>query len=395
MSHTESTIININIDNFEAAVATAKEPSLTKVPFVIAQEGPRAIVLSSSPNAHSEGIFPGMLLSTTLKREPKLKVVPPNPFENALANKMLIEIASNYSPSILPSHSGNLFLDVKGTKRLFGEPVDCALALKKRILSKLNMGCAVAVASNKLVAKIGSQTISPEGIAQIRSGQEASFLAEQDLKLLPGVGLATGRVLNVAGFTKIGEIAQLTDAEAFAILGQRGITLRNAALGLEPNPFLIERSKERTITRKINFFEPVLEFDSVLAAVVATAEDASVEMRSFNLATRALFLRLFWADGSLSEHKERFNSPLVNDNELRLACRQAVIKSFVKRIRLKGILLKFIDLEDSFREAELFDFAKATAQKQLQKNIDILRSRYGAAIVRSGATLYNGQSNCR
>lgn len=386
----KSTIININIANFAASAEIAKEPSLAKKAFVVAKGERNKIILSSSPVALSEQIFPGMYLSRALQIEPKLTVLDSNSQTNTTINNALVKIASSYSPTLVSPSLGNLFLDVKGTERLFGEPVDCALALKNEIYDKLNMGSAIAVAPNKLVAKVVSDTISPIGIAQVKWGEEASFLAKQDLKLLPGVGLATYKLLNVAGFSQIGEIAQLSDAEAVSLLGKRGLSLRNAALGLEANPFLLDSPKEQAIARKVTFFEPALNYDAILAATIAAAEDASLEMRKQKLSTQTLFLRLFWADNSISEHKERFKNFLTLDCELREALSSFIAKSLTKRIRLKALLLKFLDLESSFSEVDFFNFENITSKKKLQNSIDLLRSKFGSEIIRSGTTLYYG-----
>src|SRR5690554_349237 len=119
--------IHISVANFNAAVAMAKEPSLKESAFVIAKESSRSLVLDLSKRALDEGIYKGMLVKTALQRVPSLKVITPDPVTSAKVDSLLIKLASKYTPLIASSGNGNLFLDVKGTRRLFGEPVDCAL----------------------------------------------------------------------------------------------------------------------------------------------------------------------------------------------------------------------------------------------------------------------------
>ena len=138
------------------------------------------------------------------------------------------------------------------------------------------MRSAIAVAT-MLVAHVGTQPLN-QGIAEIKAGTEASFLAHQDIALLPGVGSATEKLLKVAGFYEIGQIATLTDCEAVALLGKRGLKLRDAALGIDYSPFVIEVKNRDKIYKRIDFSEEILQ-DLIKAAISSCCEEAGLDAK--------------------------------------------------------------------------------------------------------------------
>ncbi|GAB1484121.1 hypothetical protein MASR2M78_29380 [Treponema sp.] len=229
--------MHLNVIDFPASVALAQDRSLADKAFVIAgSSSARSIVLDVSRRAREEGLSVGMSLSAAERRIRGLLVLQSDALSYAKANEEMEKIVSCYAPLVQNDSGGHLFLDLAGTGRLFGPHVDCAVRIRNEIVQKIGIEPTVAVARNKLVAKVGTRSIRPDGITCIREGDEASFLAPQDALLLPGIGPAMARILSIAAFTEIGDIASLSDEEARALFGPRGRALRDAARGIDESP---------------------------------------------------------------------------------------------------------------------------------------------------------------
>lgn len=370
-------IIDISISDFSVAIALSKNPTLKKESFVIANSSSRSIILAVSPNARKEGLRPGMFVAHALKLNSSLKILHPDIKSLNEATSLLTKLASFYTPSYRVENNGNLFLDVGGTTRLFGPPIDCAVQLRKEIFEALNVESAVAVATNKLVAQVGTRTIKPQGIAQINAGTEASFLAHQDIALLPGVGLATEKLLKLAGFYEIGQIAILTDCEAVALLGKRGIQLRDAALGIDYSPFEIDPKNRDKIYKRIDFSEEVLHLDLVKAAISSCCEEVGFEMRRNSLASCNITIKIYWVDGVITKGDKKFKTPLFYDYELIKAALSVVEKALTRRVRLRSLSLTLGELEEYKRQNSLFLLEKEQRREKLQKTVDLNRSRFG------------------
>ena len=229
----ESTILHVNVTDFMAAVEEVRDPSLRGRPFVVGWQGrSRAIVLAVSETAFQEGIRRGMLLEAARKKVRTLKVLSPAYEVYRRADARLAEVADRFSPVVELKGGGHLYLDLSGTRRLFGPSVDCAERVRKEIIQATDLIPALGLASAKVVSKVGTRVVRPWGFIAVPPGEERSFLAPLDVSLLPGVGARLLTRLHLLQIRTIGELASLTEEEA-EVLGPYGMLLRNRARGVD------------------------------------------------------------------------------------------------------------------------------------------------------------------
>ena len=278
---------------------------------------------------------------------------------------------------------------MKGTGRLFGPAIDSAVRLRREIREQLGLEGSVAVASNKLVAKIGTRAVRPFGLTQIRQGDEADFLSSQDVSLLSGVGPATKALLSVAGITKIGQIAVLDDIEVVSFLGKRGLVLRDAARGLDFSPVQDKLYERRTIQRKVYFAQPVFKSEAIKAALICAAEDAAAEMRKLDLGCARVSTTLLWSDGRKSEAARKTKGQWVLDHEIETQLYQCCLEALQRRVSLLACTICLSDLEPSLKQIDLFFEKTGEKQEQLQKSVDRMRAKFGAGILCHASGLYH------
>lgn len=387
-----ASVVHLNVADFGAAVAAAKDPALAGRPFVIAGSASgRAIVLGLSPLARREGLMSGMALASAEERIHGLVVVPPDPASCARAGEEMERLASRYAPLVQNDSGGHLYLDLSGTERLFGPALDCAVRLRNEIAEALGVEPELAVARNKLVAKVAARSVRPAGIAGVRGGDEAAFLATQDARLLPGVGPALSRLLDATGMREIGELASLADWEALALFGRRGLSLRDAARGLDSSPVTQGRLGERSIRRRADFAEDELEAPLLRAALISLVEDAGLELRKALLAARLVRVGLSYSDGYRASGEESSRRPLLLDAELLDAADRAFAKAAARRVRLRSLGLELGGLAPAVREPDLFIPEGPSRAERLQAAVDSSRLRYGpAALTRASAVARAG-----
>ena len=388
-----STVVHLNVADFQAAVAVARDGSLASRPFIIAgaSQSARAIVLGLSHRARDEGLAVGMSLAAAQRLVPGLLVLPPDPAASALAESEMMRIASRWSPLVQDDSGGHLFLDLAGTERIFGPAIDCAVRIRNDIADAVGLEAAVAVAANRLVAKVAARSIRPVGVAYVRRGDEAAFLSPQDAELLPGIGPALSRVLSVAGIHEIGQLATLTDHEATALFGKRGLALRDAALGIDPTPVASGCLGQRSIKRRVDFETDQLGARSIRAALIASIDDAGLELRRSLLSAGRLVVAVQYADGCRAEATERHDAPWTLDAELIAAADRAFDRAATRRVRLRALAFELSALSPARREPDLFMPQGPDRLQRLQSAVDTARNRFGAAAVtRACAIACNG-----
>jgi DNA polymerase-4 len=101
-----------------------------------------------------------------------VQILPPHPDRYEQAMRDVLKRALPYSPLIETGEDdGHLFMDATGTGRLFGPPKDVAWRLRRQIKSDLDLDPIWSVAPNKLVAKVATRLVKPDGEYIVAPGE--------------------------------------------------------------------------------------------------------------------------------------------------------------------------------------------------------------------------------
>ncbi len=244
------TVLSIDPPAFCTTVEGLVAPGLRQRPVAVAAPGAdRATILALSAEARMAGITRGMPVAKAKKVCPDLILRPPNPQLYARASRALHEILQRYAPIIEPRGYGHAYLDITGTGRLFGPPIDVAMKLWRESRERLRLPLAVGVAGNKLVSHAASTVLKSWTDQQavertggqalgVDSGTEAGFLAPESVVLLPDLDDRIRTRLDDYQLERIGEIQAIADQELAAVFGPPGRTLGAHARGIDQRPVL-------------------------------------------------------------------------------------------------------------------------------------------------------------
>jgi DNA polymerase-4 len=318
----------------------------------------RAVVLALSTEARRAGIERGMAVREARKLCPDLRFIPPNPRLYARASRALHEILRVYAPVIEPRGYGHAFLDLSGTGRLFGPPVDVAERVRREVDRRLRLPLSVGVAANKLVSqavvRADRQSDEPEGDALVVPfGVEAGFLAPHPLGVLPDLHPRMRSRLDDYQLDLIGEVAAIPESALCAVFGGAGRTLRARALGIDPRPVLPpERLAElsashifTTDTNDLAVLHPLLRM---------LTERLGRRLRHGGLVARRLRLTVGYAD-----HTDGARTiPLPDstlDGDLWDAARRAFALANNKRIAVRGVTVSVERVEETSGQMDLWE----------------------------------------
>jgi len=378
----ERQILHLNIAHFMAAVEELLDPSLRGRPFVLAPHGAeRAVAVEVSRTAFREGLRRGMPLDHIRRVVPGVRVLPVREAVYRKAGAELYETAARFSPLLESPGGGHLFVDITGTRRLFGHPVDCAARLREEAVRRSGLRPVAGLAVNRLVSKIGTRVVKPDGFVVIAPGDERGFLRRQEVSLLPGVGAGLLERLGLLGIREIGELASLTDADAAAFLGRHGPLLRDRARGIDTAPSPARRPGGQSI-RASRLFDTDTNDAAVLeAALRGIVEDAGVLLRTDGLAARRVEVALSYSDRLRARGAETLTAPAWRDAELFEASRAALYRGMTRRVRVRRLSVVLSLLAPAVRQAELFTPPEILKGEALQGAIDSIRRRYGREAV--------------
>jgi protein ImuB len=262
---------------------------------VIEVRPPHEFVCSMNRHALSKGISLGM---TRLDVEglDGVKFLARSAQTEAAARVVLLECVSQFSPRIEDTGEGTacaFVLDISGTERLFGTPVQLAERMRSALASA-GFRVSIAVSANYHAARM--KAAASRGIAVIGEGEEAAALANLPLACLQ-LAQDQREVFAMWGIRTLAELAALPEVELITRLGAEARVWRELARGKHVHLFQpIE--PEFTLREFCEFDEGIEEFDSLLF-VGARMVDCLVSRAT----DRALSLALVTAHMSLEGGK--------------------------------------------------------------------------------------------
>ena len=403
-------ILFVDPPAFCTTVEALVAPALRTRPVAVAPPGAeRAVVLALSTEARRAGLERGMAVQQARKLCPDLVLIPPNPRLYARASSALLEILRAYAPVIEPRGFGHAFLDLTGTGRLFGPPVDVAARVRREVRERLRFPLSVGVAANKLVSQAVVRAdrrsdAGDSGALIVPYGVEAGFLAPHPLIVLPDLHPRVRTRLDDYQLDFIGEVAAISESALCAVFGGTGRTLRARALGIDPRPVLPpERLAELSLAHILS--TDTNDLDVLHALLRTLTERLGRRLRRGGLVARRLRLEVGYADHT--DGARAVPLPLsALDADLWSAARQALAMANRKRIAVRGLTLTMERVEDQSAQLELWEsgagdldpaeeigdaavrpVAPPLRRFALQRAVDGIHSRYGARGVFRGAQL--------
>lgn len=395
-------VLFIDPPAFCTTVEALAVPALRGRPLAVAPPGAdRAVVLALSGEARAAGLERGMAVKRARRMCPDLVLLPPNPRLYARASRALHEILRVWAPVIEPRWYGHAYLDLTGTGRLFGPPVDVAWRIAREAQARLGLPLTVGVAANKLVSEAAARLVEPEDGAPARcepplhvpGGEEAGFLAPHPVSLLPDLPERVRERLDDYQLDLIGEVAAISEAALCSVLGAPGRSLRAHARGIDPRPVLPpERRAElraahilATDTNELAVLHPLLGL---------LAERVGAVLRRRGLAARRLAVTLAYADYDTAQARLPLG-PDPLDAELARVARHAFTKAHRRRTAVREVGVVAEDVVESGRQLELWDDADrqgtalptrppAAGTGAMQAALDRIRTRWGTRAVRWG-----------
>jgi DNA polymerase-4 len=387
----DRSIIHLNVADFAVAVERAVDRRLAGRPVVVALPGAaRAAVYDMSEEAYRAGVRKGMALARAKRLCRDACILPPHPERYEQAMRTLLQHALPYSPRIEAGDiDGHLFIDATGTGRLFGPPQDVAARLRRELRSRHRLGPIWSVAPNKLVAKVATRLVKPEGECVVEPGAEQAFLAPLGLELIPGIERDDLVLLREFNLRRAHEVAALRLEELHVPFGRRAMLLYEAVRGIDASPVLAVGEKPPTVTAGHAFDIDTNDTATLLAALYRLVEQAGEELRRRRRAAQRAAVALDYSDGVRCVRQAAVRPATANDIILFEAARQALVRAWARRVRIRHLRLVCDRLVFPPAQVALFDGDRQLTEKRerLIGAVDAVRRRFGREAVAIGRTV--------
>lgn len=388
-------IVCLQIPSFEIALARTREASLRHRPVATASiHTPRALVREVSYEAAAEGIQPGMSVELARRLCPGLRVVPPDSSMTQAAHRELQQAIVPFAPAWESIRPGSLFLDLTGTQRLFGRPMDTAARMGRELTVKWGWHSKIGLAVNKLVSQLAATTLGePPQMRSIHSGSEQEFLAPLPTTLLPGLNRMQAshifRRLDDLNLRTLGSIADVSSAQLESVFGAAAGLLHDWALGIDLSP--VRRSVEQPMIEQSLTLDPdEIDDQLILGRLYQLMEQICTMLRQQGRVCRRLSLTIRHSDQDDQAAQQTMQQGSYWEADLQPVLAQLFFKCFRRRVRLQRVVLRADRLEPPAEQLLLFDESTASVQPashRLSLALDAIRAKFGERAVSWGRTL--------
>ncbi|MBN1479301.1 hypothetical protein JXA70_03405 [candidate division KSB1 bacterium] len=384
-----SNIIHIDITNFPIAVERVVEPRLRSRPVAVAVEtATQPLVLAASEEAQQHGVYRGQSLYKALKYCRDLFVLPPHENLYWRASYALMQLLSEFTPVLEPLRFGHAYLDMTGTRTLFGEVRDTAAKLQREIQTRLSLGAAAGIAGNKLVSKVASDFVTYNGerfgLYDVKWGDEENFLAPLRISFLPGISAKVRSELYDLNVQINRELAAIPVEHLQMVFGRLGVLLHQRAKGIDPRP--VQPAKRAPEIVEIEQFdEPCNDYDVLQAMLFGLLSQSTRRLRDKRLRTGRLVVQIQYSDYKENMAQQRF-TPADTDMELVHTARHTLKRALSRRVRVRKMTLRLCDLTVDPKQLSLFQ-EQDPKIKKITMAMDTIRNKYGEKAIQFGRAL--------
>jgi len=388
-------IAHLGIPDFYTAIEHLRRPELKRRPLVLAQAGERAVIQGVNSNARKEGIREGMPLCRARRLCRRIHVMPADFYHYREKHLEIVHQFGFFSPLVEGGCPGSYFIDISGTRRLWGPGPDLACRMEKDLHTKMGLRAQIGLASNKLVSRVAANCIDPGDLSFIFPGNEESFLSPLPVDFLPGVGEVTASRLAEFNILKIGQLASFPLDMLAAVFGRSAERLLEIAKGTDAAPVFPTRQIPRVSITKIldrDEIDPG-RLESILFQQV---QEGGWELRCHNRCPESFRLEIRYADGkSVDARKRIFPGSAQADRLLFRSVLPVFYQLFRRRVAVRRLVLEFSNLVMPFSQLPLFAWEnkRSSKERNLQKALDSIRVKFGKKIIQWSAVSGRSSEN--
>lgn len=373
-------IAHLDMDAFFAAIEQRDDAGLEGKPVVVGADPKggrgRGVVSTCSYEARRYGIHSAMPISAAYWRCPHAVFLPVNMRKYSEVSRAMFAILYEFTPEIEPLSIDEAFLDITGSIRLFGAPLEIGGKIKERVRKALRLTATIGIAPNKMAAKIASAHAKPDGLLEVTPERVLDFLWPLPVSKMFGVGEQTEKILVAMGVQTIGDLAQRPVSSLRERLGVRGQCLWDMANGHDDRMVMPEE-EAKSVSQEHTFEEDTADRVKLDTALSVLCEKVSRRLRSDGLKGKTVTLKLrsgdfktITRDVTLPERTNFFDTIYATGKSLLGA---ACVPG--KKYRLIGVRVS--SFHQPYVRDSLFEEVTSRKTEDIHRAVDTIKAKFG------------------
>lgn len=381
-------IIHADLNSFFATAEQQANPNLRGRPVGIVKAEGRACIIAASVEAKKFGVGTGSDVYEARKLCPQIILVPADFAKYEYISRQFIEICRSYSPICEAFSLDECFIDVTDSESVFGNVFNIVFEIKRR-LRKVGdyMTCSVGVSHNRLLAKLASEQIKPDGLFWITDENKLEVLDRSKLTDVCGLGFGLYGHLTELGINSFPQLRAKSMEFLQKNFGPHWSShLYNICRGIDETPvaaieqILDAKSVGRTYTTHRN----LTKTEEIEALIRNLCEEATFKARRMGLTGRYVGLALrsgsvHYERGQHNEEQRWYGHKTLNyyiddGKDFFEYCLLIAKKWNITSVRFCGVFLGMLAPKNTM---PIPLFAKDRRHEKLVRAQDMVNDKYG------------------
>ena len=375
MSPFSEPILHVDMDAFFVEVERLRNPALRNVPVAVGATGGRGVVASASYEARRHGVHSAMPMAEARRRVPALRVVAPDHREYRRVSERLFDLLRGFTPAVEGVSVDEAYLDVSGLKLHFPSAGAIGTEIRARLRADLGLPASVGIGSNKLIAKLASESAKPDGIKLIPLSDQRHFLDPLPVTALPGVGNATSAALERLGVATVGDLAGMPASLLERTLGHAVAEhLADMAKGVDRR-VVVPETEARSISSEETFETDIHNRSEIEARLSVQVDRLASRVRRSGLVGRTVTVKLRLADFTTLSRSLTIERPTSSTATIEKAAQGLLARIDIGSAGARLVGVGMSELSDASEPRQL-TLGEDERSKRLEKTIDEIRDRF-------------------
>ncbi len=355
-------------------------------PVIVGGDGPRSVVSTCSYEARKFGVHSAMPGTTAKKLCPQGIFLPVRSEAYGEVSRQVQGVFDRYTPLVEPLSLDEAFLDVTGSRQLFGDGVAIARSIKADVLKETRLTISVGVAPCKFVAKVASDLDKPDGLVVVPPGGVLDFLAPLPVSCLWGAGKDMQERLIRHGFGTIGDVQKRSSDELKRMFGNAaGAHFASISRGQDDRP-VVTGHPAKSVGHENTFGTDLVDQEECHGVLVDQSDKVGRRLRRAGRLGRTVRIKVRYGNFKTLT-RQMAVAPTDNDFVIAKAALELFDRVWDGKtgIRLLGVAVGNLVRPEEPVQTDLFHGDDEKSDRLLRA-MDTIRDRYGRRAIRHGIT---------
>jgi DNA polymerase-4 len=380
-------VAHLDMNAFFASVEQQANPELQGKPIAVIGSHGRTVITTSSYEARKFGVKTGMAKWEALRVCPQLIFVVGDNRKYTYTSSRIMQMMQDYTPLVEVFSIDEAWLDITHSLSIFGTPERIAYLMKAHIKESFGITCSIGIAPNKLLAKLASDMMKPDGLTIIKPEDVSRILERMPIDELCGIGKKMKRHLNMMSIYTCGELGRCDEARLTRKFGILGKVYKQMGQGIDNSPVCPQQEYDevKSVGHSMTLRRDIEKREDTLKYMLQLSEMVGRRARRYEVSGKTITVYVRYADFYSSWGKQDTLRSYINQSEDIYKAAIKILDTVEHHQPIRQLGVRLSNLQ--YHTQQLSIFPDVQKKDDMVRAMDEINDRFGDFKVTFGSLL--------